>query len=149
MIDLPPTLPLQRDDWTCGQTAARAVYRCLGVRKANQDHPKGSPIDGTDPREIERAFRASGLLVQSGTMTPADLTHHTRHKRPVVCLVTEPGGVGHYVVVGGVRRGRVYYHCPGAGPKAESVAQFVARWHDVDRTTQRYEQWGIAVWPAG
>ena len=142
MLSLPDCR--QRDDWSCGQTAARVVFQFHGFRGRS---PQGSPIDGTDPRSLETAFLAAGLLVQSGEMTPADLRHHTRLGRPVVCLVTEPDGVGHYVVVGGLLRGRVRYHCPTVGASSEPVAAFDARWHDSDRVAVRYTRWGIAVWP--
>lgn len=141
------TLPslYQKSGHDCGQAAARVVYRYHGLRKA--DPPKGSELDGTHPAEMERAFRNAGLCVQSGEMAPADLRHHTRLGRPVVCLVTESDGEGHWVVVGGLVRGRVRFHCPTRGACAEPVAAFAARWHDSDRVAVRYERWGIAVWP--
>lgn len=144
MIDLPDLR--QKADHDCGQTAARVVYQFFGLRGRA---PQGTPIDGTDPRTLETAFRIAGLAVQSGTMDAADLKHHTGRGRPVACLVTEPDGTGHWVVVGGVRRGRVFFHCPVEGAKAEPVAAFAARWHDSDRVAVRYERWGIAAWPAG
>lgn len=141
------TLPdlRQQTGHDCGQTAAAVVYRLHGRRKA--DPPKGSELDGTHPAEMERAFRDAGLCVQSGDMTPADLRHHTRAGRPVVCLVTEADGTGHWVVVAGVARGKVHFHCPAAGPRTEPTAAFAARWHDSDRVAVRYERWGIACWP--
>lgn len=142
MLDLPTIL--QRDDWSCGQTAARVVFQHFGLRGRG---PQGTPQDGTDPRSVEAAFRLAGLRVQSGEMEPDDLRHHTRAGRPVVCLVTEADGVGHYVVVGGVKGRTVYYHCPVAGAKSELLTKFAARWHDSDRVAVRYERWGIACWP--
>jgi ABC-type bacteriocin/lantibiotic exporter with double-glycine peptidase domain len=142
MLDLPAIL--QRTDWSCGQVAARVVFQFHGFRGRT---PQGSPIDGTDPRTLETAFRRAGLRVQSGEMEPDDLRHHTRAGRPVVCLVTEDDGVGHYVVVAGVKGRTVFYHCPTAGAKSELLTRFAARWHDSDRVAVRYERWGIAVWP--
>lgn len=141
VIDLPDYR--QPTDASCGQTAAKVVYGYFGRRGVR---PQGTPIDGTDPRTLESALRLAGLVVQSGSMDADDLKHHTRKGRPVVCLVTEADGTGHWVVVAGVRRGRVHFHCPLVGPRVEPVAAFAARWHDSDRVAVRYEQWGIACW---
>jgi hypothetical protein len=144
MLDLPAIL--QRNDWSCGQVAARTVFQHFGLRgKA----PPGTPQDGTDPRSIEAAFRLAGLRVQSGEMEVDDLRHHTKAGRPVVCLVTESDGVGHYVTVAGVRGRTVFYHCSVSGARSELLTRFAARWHDSDRVAVRYERWGIAVWPPG
>jgi hypothetical protein len=138
------TLPdlRQRNDWTCGEVVARIVAGYWGARLKR---PLATPIDGTDPRGLEGSLRLADLNVLSGSMDVADLQYHTRRGRPVICLVTEAGGVGHYVVVGGVRRGVVYMQCPADGWVREPVASFERRWRDVDRCGTVYVRWAIAA----
>jgi hypothetical protein len=76
-------------------------------------------------------------------MVVADLAHHTRLGRPVVCLV-QSANMGHYVVVRGIARRRLSYHCPSNGPLIQGVSEFDARWFDQGRDTL-YVRFGIAV----
>lgn len=139
------TLPdlRQRDGFSCGPTSAAIVLQHLG-RTSPRSFPSCSPVDGTDPLALVPVFRRAGLAVQSGEMSIADLRHHTRQGRPVVCLVQMDGSYGHYVVVGGVWRRRVYYQCPTRGPWSESATVFASRWWDMGRDV-KYYHFGIAV----
>lgn len=101
------------------------------------------PVSGTDPATLEMAARRLGLPVLSGTLTVADLAHLTRTGRPVLCPVAALGG--HWVIVRGVDRGRVYAHCPVAGPVSAPAAKWVAGWRDTSRAGVEYDRWGIAV----
>jgi ABC-type bacteriocin/lantibiotic exporter with double-glycine peptidase domain len=103
-------------------------------------------IDGTDPRVLEALFRKTGLGVVAGEMTVGMVRHLIGEGWPVVTLVRQ-GGVGHYVVVCGVNRGRVYLMDPDGGERTETVKEFVDRWRagDVCRTGFAYFQWGIAA----
>jgi ABC-type bacteriocin/lantibiotic exporter with double-glycine peptidase domain len=101
-------------------------------------------FDGTDPRTLEAFFRRLGLRVQSGEMTPADLTHHTRAGRPVAALVQLAGG-GHWVTVWCADAKAVYWHCPIAGLRSDSPARFRRLWWDWDRFGVHFRQFGVAV----
>jgi hypothetical protein len=117
----------------------------FGVRVAP---PPADPLDGLHPSYLEPALRRAGLKTCSGEMDLGDLRHHTRRGRPVVCLV-RLGDTGHYVVVGGVARGRVHLHCPARGPlrvPADGPGGFPAAWDDIDRHGQRFSRWGLACW---
>jgi len=140
VLDLP--VKLQANGWSCGEAAARIVFEFHGARGKK---PRSSPIDGTDPRAMETSLWLSGLSVQAGSMDLDDLRHHTRKGRPVICLVTEASGEGHWVVCAGVTRGYVWYSCPADGACKERVASFEARWADVDRMGVRYVRWGLAA----
>ena len=131
----------QRNNWSCGEAAVRTVFQFHG---AAGKIPLASPIDGTDPRGLEAAFWRAGLSVQSGSMDLDDLRHHTRKGRPVVCLVTHDG-VGHYVVVGGVHRGLVYFQDPLRGAVKQQAEPFEVSWKDVDRFGVRYVRWSVSV----
>jgi len=143
MLSLNPCL--QRDNFSCGPACARCVLDFFGLAKRGTSSAT-TPIDGTDPRTIEGFLRRAGLRLQSGEMTVADLKHHTEAmERPVIAAVTfdeEP----HYVVVSGVRRGRVYLMDPWRGLVSLTASAFVASWWvGEDRFGARYQSFGIAA----
>lgn len=132
----------QRDCYDCGDAAVQAAARFHGI--ADPVGPRlANAVQGTDPATVEAVCRRLGLSVLSGVMTVADLAHFTRTGRPVLCPVAALGG--HWVVVRGVGRGRVYCHCPTAGPVSSRTAEWVAGWRDTSRSGHDYDRWGIAV----
>jgi ABC-type bacteriocin/lantibiotic exporter with double-glycine peptidase domain len=143
---MPPLLKLpdirQVSDYDCGVAASKVVLAYLG----HTQRPKlpVTPIDGTDPRTIESAFRQLGLPVFSGQFDIPLLKHCAATDRPVICLVQQ-GGVGHYVVSAGVFRGTVFYQCPAEGPLSAKAASFLDSWHDADRFGTHFRCFGIAV----
>lgn len=95
---------------------------------------------------VEAAFRAVGLPVLSGRMIVEDLRHFTRTGRPVMCPVTDEDDCGHWVVVAGVERGYVHFHCPTDGPSKWKVKTWEAGWRDqYARSGHVYDSWGITV----
>jgi hypothetical protein len=101
-----------------------------------------NPVQGTSPDTVEAMLRAAGLPVVSGTMNLRDLKHFTSSARPVLCPITDEGG--HWVVVRGVERLRVYYHDPADGPLDKSSKVWLGMWVDSTRT-KVFDRWGIAV----
>lgn len=138
LLDIPDIR--QADDYDCGAAALDAIARFHGLR-ARGPVALANPVQGMAPDTVEAVLRSLGLSVLSGTMTVDDLRHLTRSGRPVLCPVAHHGG--HWVVVRGVERGRVYYHCPAAGPAVLREADWLAAWRDTSRTGQRFLQWGI------
>jgi ABC-type bacteriocin/lantibiotic exporter with double-glycine peptidase domain len=137
----------QQSGYDCGLAACRIVSR-LFRRRWGPDLTARlgtSPMDGTDPRAIESTLRHVGWGVIAGEMTIDDLRHHTALERPVICLITR-GGIGHYVVVGGIDCGRIHVQCPADGPIITSSSKFIAAWQDVDRLGAIYHQFALAVW---
>lgn len=146
MIHLPDIR--QGGSWDCGLVAARVV---LGAHRKRLTPPiraalGSDPVDGTDPRAMETAFRLAGLGVISGEMTLDDLAHQTLLGRPVVCLVTW-STVGHYVVVQAVKADRIHIQDPEDGPTTVSVRTLEKGWRDLHRLGAVYRSWGIATWP--
>ena len=133
----------QSQDFSCGAVCLEVALDYLGVRTRTVP---STPIDGTAPDTLEAALWQSGVRVQSGSMDLADLKHHTGMGRPVICLVTE-GDVGHWVVVGGIHRGRVEFVDPLVGHRKEPVTEFARRWASGDSTRRgvNYTNWAIAV----
>jgi len=143
ILDIP--VVRQRDGHTCGLAvfnAVRRYYGSRGVKELGLGVP--CPIDGTDPRQLEMAFRGAGYAVQAGSMDRADLLHHARQWRPVVLLVQADGN-GHYVVSAGLDRGRVALMDPLRGIVRERWPDFAPRWVGAGIELQAYRQFGIAV----
>ena len=132
----------QRGDFDCGAAAVETVLRVLGVR-ATAAVVLADAVDGLHPATIEAALRRAGVPVQSGTMTVADLKHHTALGRPVLCPVALHGG--HWVVVRGARRDRVFFHCPVDGRLSAAADAWDVVWRDSTRSGHPFDRWGIAA----
>lgn len=133
----------QSADCDCGEAAVDTVFDALGVRLTAASVLSSTAQDGAHPASIEAALRRAGLYVQSGTMTLADLQHHVRLGRPVLCPVSLHGG--HWVVVRGVGRGCVYYQCPAVGPSRTRFLEWDEIWRDSTRAAHDFDRWGIAA----
>lgn len=135
---------LQTSGFDCGSACFRAVCAYWETR-ASLGHGWPNPIDGTDPRVIEAAFRRAGLGVLSGEMDTEALRHLTNRGRPVVCLIRSENS-GHWVVACKVTRTRVYLMDPEKGHTHLPLGLFDAAWSaaDTDRGGTVYRRWGIA-----
>lgn len=144
---MPPPLALpdirQHSNHSCGEAALQVVLRYfeLKVRKP----VTACPVSGVHPMSLPAAFRRLGFQHVAGSMTVDDLRHHTSQGRPIITLV-QMGGVGHYVVVSGVNRGKVYFVCPTLGLQKQPIQEFENRWFDHDDAGNDYRNWGIAAW---
>jgi predicted double-glycine peptidase len=136
----------QREDHLCGSAAVEVIasfyrLRCEGVdRYAN-------PVQGMAPDTLAAVLRSLGLRVLAGQMVGgiADLQHFTRLGRPVACPITASAG-GHWVVVAGVWRLRVYCQDPLRGQVSYPVSEWLDRWRDVSaETLQPFDRWGIVA----
>lgn len=144
MPDLPDVR--QRDNFSCGEQAARVVLQYWGVKP--RVIAVANPVDGTHPATVVAIFRAAGLRCITGEANLELVRAMTRAGMPVVCLVQQDGE-GHYVVVGSVSRGRVRFQCPLNGPGSLSAAAFEAAWHDVDAWGTAFRRFVIVAHPAG
>lgn len=136
------TIPaiLQATDYDCGAAALDAVAEFWGLRKRGPVR-LANPIQGMAPDAVEAVLRSLGLSVLSGTMTVGDLRHLTATGRPVLCPVALAGG--HWVVVRGVARGSVHFHCPTTGPSKMREAEWLVDWRDNSRSGHWFDRWGI------
>lgn len=138
LLDIPDVR--QREDFDCGAAALDAVARFYGLRERGPVR-LANAVQGMSPDTVEAWLRAVGFGVLSGTMTVADLAHLTKTGRPVLCPVARGGG--HWVVVRGVFRNRVHFHCPTHGPDVAHEFDWVPAWRDETRAGHDYRHWGI------
>jgi hypothetical protein len=129
-------------DYDCGTAAVDAVCRFFGKRERGPV-PLANPIQGMGPQTVEAVLRSRGFRVLSGSMTVRDLKHLTDTGRPVLCPVDLFGG--HWVVVSGVARLQVAFHCPTDGPRTLKAAAWLPVWKDRSHDGHQYDQWGICV----
>ena len=138
----------QEGEWDCGWATVESVCQYFQVYKHRNLMLKllgTNGMNGTDPRIIESFLRGEKFNVLSGNMTIDDLKFFTKHNRPVIAMVTFDG-IGHYIVIRGVQRKRVYYQCPINGPKSMSIEKFLPQFIDYDRYGVTYEKFGMVVW---
>lgn len=134
----------QNADHDCGRAAAEAACLAVGA-KFDPRRFVADPVDGIEPGEMERQLRGIGLDVLAGNMTVPKLKAVTELGCPVLTPI-RADGVGHWVVVKGVARGRVHVMDPWPGGRQwYSVADFLDRWSDETRQGSRYVRWGICV----
>ena len=130
----------QDGEHNCGDAVVAAVFQFKNRGIA----PKlATEADGLHPATIESTIRRAGLCVQSGTMTVADLKHHTGLGRPVLCPIDVFGG--HWVTVLKVTPKRIHYHCPVGGSQSTSHESWTELWRDSTRSGHAFDTWGIAV----
>lgn len=142
ILDLPDIR--QRTGWDCGRAAVDCVVQFVFGERADLRKLMTTPMDGTDPRNIESMLRMLGCDVLSGEMDVTDLKYHISRNRPVIAAVKN-----HYVVVKGVGRGRVHYQDPTQGPVKATIDDFVGWWKETDRLGVVYRCFGIAASVAG
>jgi len=154
----------QATDYTCGAASLQAILAYYGVRDDSESvlaqELHTDPQFGTDTSDIVRVARASGLAAeQREGMTLHDLEELVLRRVPVMVAyqawrdedATGPWANewerGHYSVVIGLDAENVYLEDPvligevGFIPRAE----FLERWHDVDRNDRRLNQIGIVI----
>jgi len=135
----------QRAEHDCGEAAIKCVLAYYGLPISRRQ--LASPIDGTDPRQIESELRQRGLRVVSGEASLDDLQHWCKAGKPVICLVHWTGEAdSHYIVVCGVYRGKVYYHDVSSGLGACYKDDFEACWKAGGRLGESYKMWSIVGW---
>jgi hypothetical protein len=138
----------QLNDWSCATAAWKCVHQFHTARQSRR-LDLSNEIHGTDPATLEAAIRVGrDWNVAAGEMMPDDLRHYVRSWRPVIVLVTLPGhnGESHYVTVGDVRRGRVYYQCSCDGWRSMVAELFVASWRGLGKY-RAFRNWGVVAWP--
>lgn len=144
LIDVPDVR--QRSDYDCGRAALTAVFEFWGVPFPRRHAGLTNPVQGTHPDTASAILRDAGFRVMEGSGTVPLLAALTRQGWPVLAVMTPPGRGGHWVVVRGVSRGRVHYHCPTAGRLSLEAGAWVAGWDDRDRGNVGYFQWTCCPW---
>lgn len=139
-LELP--VVLQRTDHTCGAAVFACVTHYWELKKRRV---KADSWNGKHPMELEPDFRKLGYFTFSGTMSLDHLKAVTATGTPVCCLI-QSCGVGHWVVVSGVKRNRVYMMDPAVGLRSMPVPEWESVWHDADRHGTVFRRHGLAVW---
>lgn len=144
MIPLPDVR--QKDVYDCGEAAVRCVLKYYGI---SYSFKFATSQDGSDPRQLEAAFRLSGMNVTAGEMTIGDLRYFTRLKCPVICLIWyEKEATSHYVVVNGLTKYSVLYHDVDSGPAKVGIIKWRKMWSAMGRLGETFQQWGITARPS-
>ena len=139
----------QTTDYGCGRACVDAVAEFHGLRPPRSSPRWANAVQGMAPDTVAAALRSLGLAVLAGgPMEVATLKALVGAGWPVICPVTR-SGVGHWVVVRGVWRGRVYFHCPSWGACSEPVATWESQWRDATDTGTPFVRWGVAAGPPG
>lgn len=142
MLTLPDVR--QKDVYDCGEAAVRCVLKYYSI---NNSLKFATSQDGSDPRQLEAAFRLSGLNVIAGEMTIGDLKHFVKKRYPVVCLIWyEETLTSHYVVVSGFSKYSVYFHDVYSGSAKVGLKKWKKMWTAMGRLGETFLQWGIAAW---
>jgi predicted double-glycine peptidase len=163
---LPVPLVSQGWPWTCGGASLMATLLYFGVfdgPESRLDEEMGAtPDNGTRVVNIVDEARRFGLTADPRTgLALADLDRELSHGGVVIVALqawaTSPVADwrthwedGHYVVVVGLDRDRVYVMDPSirTGYGYLTRDQFVERWHDYDLEDGRrvvYDQLGIVI----
>jgi ABC-type bacteriocin/lantibiotic exporter with double-glycine peptidase domain len=143
LLDLPDVR--QTADHACGSAVIECVRRFWRVKEKPAD--LSNEIQGLSPDTLAAVLRAMGCRVRAGEMLGdiADLQHYTKLGMPVCCPITVAAG-GHWVVVRGVARRKVWYQCPTWGPSSLPLASWLDCWRDVSaESLASFDRWGVVV----
>jgi predicted double-glycine peptidase len=163
---LPVPLISQSSSWTCGSAALMATLVYFGVYDDPQSRLDtelaASPENGTRVRDIVAVARRFGLGADARTGLTLDDLKRDLMAGAVVIVALQAWAAGevadwrsdwedgHYVVVVGVTRDRVYVMDPSVrtGYAYLTRDQFLDRWHDYDVASGGKEVWnrlGIVI----
>lgn len=135
----------QQSDHDCGPTAFEVLFRFWYATK-----PLPAWGDLADPhlgvgldllhlmcrKEFPKTATGDGWSLE-------DLAAFSRFT-PVLTMVHSTDLYAHWVVVRGVQRGRVYYHCPTNGRESKPAAEWEAAWRDERR--DGYDRCCVTGW---
>lgn len=145
LLDLPDVR--QTGDHDCGAACLAVLFEWYDVPRPRWVRPMCDPEDGLQPDAVRSAVRSVLGVAVSLPMTVGVLRGFVLDGRPVLCPVMLPGAdCGHWVVVRGVTRARVSYHCPENGRESLPLDGWLAAWRDEPGAV--YQQWGITGWRA-
>ncbi len=142
ILDVPDVR--QRHDFDCGAACLETVFRFHGLPKPRWVSALATPIDGMSPETVRAVASAVFGSVVSGHLTVGLLDGFVRDGKPVIAHATFADGIEHWVVVVGVTRARVHFHCPTDGRDSLSLADWDAVWRD---DGGRYRRYGVTGWP--
>lgn len=134
----------QKDAHTCGVAALQCVLRFWKLSSRGLS-VQTTERDGTHPTMLQAALQEAGLYVFAGEIDDL-LAPIVRSGKPVIALTTMHGG-GHYVVVHGVSRGRVYFMDPVDGFRSMKWDDWRIIWRDRDGFANLYSRFGICGHP--
>lgn len=140
----------QTKDHDCGTAAWKTVYKWHTAKGTRSIVDLSSRIHGLDPASLESNIRVGkSWNVIAGEMMIDDLRFFCKSYRPVICLITRAFDFetcGHYVVVSGVHRNKVYFQDPYDGPNSLRIDDWAFGWHDRGRYSD-FVSWGLVTWP--
>jgi predicted double-glycine peptidase len=163
---VPVPLISQSQPWTCGAAALMATLVYFGVFDDAESSLVAelgtTPVDGTHVRDIVSVARRFGLTAEARTrLTLADLEAQLAGGAVVIAALQawpsrrvsdwrSDWDDGHYVVIVGVSRRRVYVMDPSVrtGYAYLTRDEFLRRWHDYDVEDDRVVVWdrlGIVI----
>jgi ABC-type bacteriocin/lantibiotic exporter with double-glycine peptidase domain len=125
----------------CAHACIAAV--CDYWNKARPRRDLSNAVQGMAPETVESVLRSLGFLVARGDMFIPLLQGFVRSGVPVLCPITREAE-GHWVVVNGVARNRVYYHDPIDGQRSVSFVTWNDVWRDSSDAGRPYQAWGVA-----
>lgn len=127
MLDVP--VLLQTDEYRCGPVSLEMVLSYDGIPAAKWVRQLANPLTGLEPSTLVAVLTSAyAERTLHGTMTVPLLKSLTQQNRPVIALVTDAEVGGHWVVVKGVFRGKVYLNCPTNGAESLPEKDFVDAW---------------------
>lgn len=133
------------DGWSCGAIALAVMTTYHGVSFPAAYQELANPVRGLTDETAEAVVRRLFPRVALGHWGVAELRHFTRLGRPVMVLVTNDAPADHWVVVRGVARGRVYFHCGGVGRSSKPGVDFLRWWEGP--ADNAFSRFALCGWP--
>lgn len=136
----------QDSDFDCGAACLAVLLAYYGIQRPGWVRKLCDPKDGLQPDAVKAAMRAclgSAASVVSIPMTVGVLKGFCEDGKPVLCPILV-GGVGHWTVVRGVTKARVFFHDPITGRRSLPVHDWELGW--ADEAGGMFNRWGVTGW---
>jgi ABC-type bacteriocin/lantibiotic exporter with double-glycine peptidase domain len=142
-----PNFPIreQKSDYDCGVAALWCILKYYNKNVSYKNVTsllKTSPIHGTSVKRFIKVTKRLGLSCDYFRNDISRIKKYIRKEIPIVCLIQNQKELswyntwehGHYVVLIGYARQRLYFFDPATGGiEMISIKKFKKQWHDMSR----------------
>lgn len=153
-----PNFPIreQKSEYDCGVASLWCVLKYYGIQVAYDELTnllKTSPLHGTSVKRFIKVCKDFDLKCDYFRNDISRIKKYIRKEIPIVCLIQNRKETywyntwehGHYVVIIGYARKRLYFFDPATGGvEMISIKKFKKQWHDMSRGVV-YKKVAIAI----
>lgn len=143
-----PYVAQGKESGNCGPCSLKMIADYYGVRKKTGQKYSVRSLNrlcnvtkewGCEKSDMNRVMKRLGLKKEKVTLST--INTQLKKKKPVLSLIIDESGIGHYAVIKGVEKKKVIFHDSYWGQNFKRDKQFVAR------RARAFKDWMWAISP--